>query len=66
MKFKVHSDLKQFDKALKKLAKGGEQYFDEALTITKKHRLFKQALDDYRENADLVKRIKLSFGEYLE
>lgn len=41
MKYRVHLDLKQYDKAVKKLAKGGAQYLDEALAIVKKHRLFK-------------------------
>jgi len=41
MKYKVHSDLKQFDKALKKLAKAGNMYIGEALSVIKKHRLFK-------------------------
>lgn len=36
MKYKVHLDLKQYDKAVKKLSKGGEKYLDEALTIIKK------------------------------
>jgi hypothetical protein len=41
MKFKVHLDLKQYDTAVKKLAKGGEKYLEEALQIIKKHRLYK-------------------------
>ena len=41
MKYKIHTDLKQYDKAVKKLAKGGEKYFEEALGVIKKHRLFK-------------------------
>lgn len=41
MKYKIHYDLKQFDKAVKKISKGGEKFFDEAIAIVKKHRLFK-------------------------
>jgi len=41
MKFKVHSDLKQYDEALKMISEGREQYFEEALALTKKHRLYK-------------------------
>jgi elongator complex protein 1 len=49
MKSKIHIDLKQFDKAVKKLSQGGEPYFEEALTIIKKQRLFKQALEFYKD-----------------
>ena len=77
MKFKVNLDLKVHDKAVKKLAKGdralngaspelSEQYFTEALTVIKKNRLFKQALEYYAHSEDLTKRLKLAFGEYLE
>lgn len=77
MKFRVNSDLKLFDKAVKKLAKGeralngsntelSEKYFAEAMTVIKKHRLYKQALDYYSHSEILIKRIKLAFGEYLE
>lgn len=76
MKFKIHMDLKQFEKAVKKMAKGDkglsdaateirEKYFEEALTVVKKNRLFKQALNYYSHNEGLVKKIKLAFGEYL-
>ena len=52
MKFRVNSDLKIFDKAVKALAKGdralggsnievSERYFTEALSVIKKNRLFK-------------------------
>jgi len=61
MKFRVNLDLKQYEKAVKTLAKGDKQlngsnpeltekYFAEALTLIKKHRLFKQALDFYSHN----------------
>lgn len=33
MKYKVHLDLKEYDKALKKLSKGGAQYIDQAMQI---------------------------------
>ena len=36
MKFKIHNDLKQYEKAVKKLSKGGEVYLDEAIEIIKK------------------------------
>ena len=77
MKFKVNLDLKVYDKAVKKLAKGdlalsgadpelAEKYFTEALAVIKKNRLFKQALEYYAHSEDLTKRLKLAFGEYLE
>ncbi len=57
-KFRVNLDLKQYEKAVKALAKGDkklcdsnpdlqETYFNEALSLIKKHRLFKQALSFY-------------------
>ena len=36
MKFRIHNDLKQYEKAVKKLAKGGEPYLEEAMEIIKK------------------------------
>lgn len=36
MKYKIHSDLKSYSKAISKLAKGGEAYFEEALAVIKK------------------------------
>ncbi len=57
-KFRVNLDLKQYEKAVKALAKGDKKlgdsspdlqatYFNEALSLFKKHRLFKQALSFY-------------------
>ena len=75
MKFKIHSDLKQFEKAVKKLSQGDkdatdgalkEKYFNEVLVFIKKNRLYKQALEFYSHNEDCTKQIKLAFGEYLE
>jgi len=66
MKFKIHLDLKLYDKAVKKLAKGGAKYLDQALEVVRKHRLYKQALDYYGHDQELQKRVKLAFGEYLE
>lgn len=36
------------------------------MQIIKKQRLFKQALEYYKEQPELLKKIKLNFGEYLE
>ena len=36
MKFKIHNDLKSYEKAVKCLAKGGEKYLDESMEIIKK------------------------------
>ena len=66
MKYKIHLELKNYDKAVKKLAKAGEQYFEEALVLIKKNRLFKQALDYYTHDNGLLLKVKLAFGEYLE
>lgn len=66
MKFKIHLDLKQFDKAVKKLAKGGAQYFDEAMVVVRKQRLFKQALEYFKDDPKLLNKVKVVFGEYLE
>lgn len=66
MKFKIHLDLKQFDKAVKKLAKGGAQYFDEAMVVVRKQRLFKQALEYFKDDSKLLNKVKVVFGEYLE
>jgi hypothetical protein len=57
MKFRVWMDLKNFPKALKKIAKGGEKYFPEALALIQKHRLYKQALSCYKDQPDLFKNV---------
>ena len=67
MKFKVHFDLKDYPKALKKLSKSqSEEHFNEALQLVKKQRLYKQALDYFGEEPDRLRRVKLAFGEYLD
>lgn len=66
MRYKIHSDLKQYDKAVKMLVDGGDKYFEEALQVIKKHRLFKQAMNYYASQPELLRKVRLSFGEYLE
>lgn len=66
MKFRVEHDLKNFEKALEMLALCGEEHFAEALEVTKKNRLFKQALTLYEPQPELHSRVKRAFGEYLE
>jgi hypothetical protein len=45
MKFRVHNDLKDYPRALKKLLKSPEEaHFEEALLLAKKQRLFREAL----------------------
>ena len=66
MKFKVHNDLKQYEKAVKKLAKGGAKYFDESMAVIKKQRLYKQALEFYKDQPELLRKVKQNFGEYLD
>ena len=76
-RFRVNVDLKRYEKAVKNLARGDkelgeanpelrEAYFSEALTLIKKHRLFKQAMIFYSHSPELTKRLNLAFGEYLE
>mmetsp|Transcript_26788 Transcript_26788/g.40861 ORF Transcript_26788/g.40861 Transcript_26788/m.40861 type:complete len:186 (-) Transcript_26788:697-1254(-) len=65
MKFKIEMDLKNFETALLRIANCGEQYFDEALTLIKKQRLFKQGLECYKDHPSLVIQIKRAFGYYL-
>ena len=49
MKYKVHFDLKNYSKALKKISKShdGEHFSNEAMGLIKKQRLYKVALDYY-------------------
>jgi len=50
MKFKVHFDLKNYSKALKKLTKSNDDtHFEEAVQLIKKQRLFKVALEYYKD-----------------
>jgi len=73
MKFRVHNDLKDYDKALKKLLKSpNPEHFEEAVTLTRKQRLFREAMNTLEampENelhAARLKQIKLAFGTYLD
>lgn len=77
MRFRIHLDLKHYETAVKKLARGDrslsethpevrEAYFEEALALVKKHRLFRQALDFYSHSQPLTKRLKAAFAEYLQ
>jgi len=36
MKYNIENDLKNYEKALQEISKGGEKYFDEALVLIKK------------------------------
>ena len=54
MKFTVYCDLKQFEKAIETVAQFGDKYFSEAMVIVKKQRLYKQAMNLYYANNDLV------------
>jgi hypothetical protein len=67
MEYRIHLDLKQFDVALLRLAAAGDKYFEEALTLIKKHRLYKLALESpFGQIPELNMKITLSFGHYLE
>ena len=67
MKFKVHYDLKNYVKALKKLSKSSDDgHFEEALQLIKKQRLFKLALEFYAGQLERMNAIRASFGEYLD
>jgi|TARA_B110000285_G_C15049305_1_gene576098 hypothetical protein len=41
MKYRIESDLKNYEKSLQMIAKSGEKFFEESLTLIKKQRLFK-------------------------
>lgn len=64
-KFTIEYDLKNFETALKIVAQSGEKYFDKALEMVKKNRLFKQALKEYEAWPDLQEQVKRAFGDYL-
>ena len=67
MKFKVHFDLKNYAKALKKLSRSTDDgHFEEALQLIKKQRLFKLALDYYADKPERINSIKAAFGDYLD
>ena len=67
MKFKVHLDLKNFDKALKKLSRSeDDSHFEEALSLIKKQRLYKKALDCYASQPNRLNAINEAFGDYLD
>ena len=41
MKYTIEFDLKNYEAALSIIAKSGDKYFEEAITLIKKQRLFK-------------------------
>jgi len=65
MKFKIEADFKNYEKALQIVAEGGPKYFDKALELVQKQRLYKQALELYKNDADLHNQVKGAFGDYL-
>lgn len=65
MKFRIECDLKNYETALDIIATAGAQYFDEAIELVKKHRLFKQALKCYDYDSELSSKVKRAFGDYL-
>ena len=67
MKYRIHHDLKDYPKALKKLSKGRDDaHFEEALVLIRKQRLHKVALECFKEDEERLKRVKIAFGEYLD
>ena len=65
MKYKIESDLKNYEKALEMIAKSGNKFFEESLALIKKQRLFKQALVLYKDQPELHAQVKTAFGDYL-
>jgi elongator complex protein 1 len=63
MKFKIESDLKNFEQALTVISES-DSHFDEALSLIKKHRLFKLALSLYEHKPQHI-LVKRAFGDYL-
>ncbi len=41
MKFKIETDFKNYERALQVVVEGGQKYFEKALELIKKHRLYK-------------------------
>ena len=65
MKYKIESDLKNYERALEMIAKSGNKFFEESLALIKKQRLFKQALELYKDQPELHAQVKTAFGDYL-
>lgn len=64
MKFKIESDLKNWEEALKVIS-SSDSHFEEAMSVIKKQRLFKQALVHYEPKPELHLQVKRAFGDYL-
>ena len=66
MKYKIESDLKNFEGALKILAEPDASHlFEQVLQLTRKHRLFKLALDLFSDRPEELRKVQETFGEYL-
>lgn len=63
MRFNIQNDLNNYEKALEEIS-SGDQYFDEALALIKKQRLYKQALALYQGKPQLHAKVKRAFGDY--
>lgn len=64
-KFKIDEHLKKYEKAVKHIAKCGETNLAEALAFIEKHRVYRAALEEYKNLDNCHKKVCLLFAEYL-
>ncbi|SCV71454.1 BQ2448_3042 [Microbotryum intermedium] len=62
---RIDDHLERYDSALRNLAKAGEERFDEVLEYTKKHGLFKTALEAYKADSARYKVVVEANADYL-
>ncbi|XP_023035447.1 putative elongator complex protein 1 [Drosophila willistoni] len=64
-KFKIDEHLKRYAKALNHLAQCGEDYYTEALEFIKKHGLYVQGLQCYRNQKEFHQQICVAYADHL-
>lgn len=64
-KFKINVHLKRFKRALECIITCEEKYTEECLTLIKKEKLFRSALDIFPEQFSLYSKTCLAYGDYL-
>ncbi|KAL5512586.1 hypothetical protein ACEPAG_3239 [Sanghuangporus baumii] len=64
-RYKIDDHLKQYSRALENLYLAGPEYFEEVIVYIEKHRLYREALLLWKNDADHYKHILDVYGDYL-
>ncbi|CAK57494.1 unnamed protein product (macronuclear) [Paramecium tetraurelia] len=65
MKSTIHIELKNYDKAIRVLSEGNEEQKQKSIELIRKQSRFRIALEVYRQDQGMMKKVKEALGEYL-